>query len=358
MARALQLAERGANTTMPNPRVGCVIVRDGKAVGEGYHVKVGTGHAEVHALVAAGEQARGATAYVTLEPCNHYGRTPPCTEALITANIRRVVCAIEDPNPKVAGTGLARLSAAGIDVLTGVLALEAERLNRGFLKRMRTGRPWVTLKLASSLDGATAMANGESQWITGLEARADVQRARSKSCAILSGIGTVLGDDPSLTVRLEGTERQPDRVILDTQLQTPVSARLLTLPGKTWLLHGNHVAPDKIEALTQAGACLVALPRDEVGRLDLTAVTIWLGQQQFNEVWAEPGATLAAALLQAGLVDELWLYQAPILLGSSTRPLFSASLDRLADGLNLTLLDVRRVGQDLRLQLIPKPRSV
>lgn len=353
MARALALAARGVNTTSPNPRVGCVLVRDGENVGEGYHIRAGTGHAEVHALAAAGEHAQGATAYVTLEPCSHYGRTPPCSEALIAARVVRVVCAMEDPNPKVAGKGLARLSAAGIEVRTGVLSQDAERLNRGFLKRMRSGQPWLTLKLASSLDGATAMASGESQWITGPEARADVQRARAQRCAILTGVGTVLADDPSLNVRLDGTERQPDRIILDTHLNTPNTARMLSLPGKTRLLHGRNAPAQRQASLSEAGANLVAMPCDKAGQLDLTAVKNWLGQQAYNDVWAEPGATLAAALLQARLVDDLWLYQAPVLLGAATRSLFSARLERLAEGLKLELVDVRSVGQDLRLQLVP-----
>ncbi|WP_028670729.1 bifunctional diaminohydroxyphosphoribosylaminopyrimidine deaminase/5-amino-6-(5-phosphoribosylamino)uracil reductase RibD [Saccharospirillum impatiens] len=353
MAHALGLAALGLTTTMPNPRVGCVIVRDGQNVGEGHHVRAGTGHAEVHALAAAGDRARGATVYVTLEPCSHYGRTPPCAEALIAAKVARVVCAIEDPNPKVAGRGLARLAAAGIDVRSGVLSQDAEALNRGFFKRMSTGRPWLTLKLASSLDGATAMASGESQWITSPAARADVQRARAERCAILTGVGTVQADDPSLTVRLEGTERQPDRVVLDTHLNTPADARMLSLPGATWILHGNEAPEARRAALTATGARLVVLPRDAAGHLDLTAVMIWLGQQAYNEVWAEPGATLAAALLQLSLVDELWLYQAPVLLGAATRPLFSAQLDRLAEGLAFSVMDVRSVGPDLRLQLRP-----
>lgn len=356
MAHALALAARGTTTTMPNPRVGCVIVREGQNVGEGYHLRAGTGHAEVLALAAAGDRARGATAYVTLEPCSHHGRTPPCAEALIAAKVARVVCAIEDPNPKVAGKGLVMLSEAGVEVRTGVLRHDAETLNRGFLKRMRTGRPWLTLKLASSLDGATAMASGESQWITGPAARADVQRARAERCAILTGVGTVLSDDPSLTVRLEGAERQPDRVVLDTRLNTPAAARMLSLPGKTWILHGNDATEDRKTALTASGANLVVLPRGAHGHLDLTAVMIWLGLQAYNDVWAEPGATLAATLLQMNLVDDLWLYQAPVLLGAATRPLFSAHLDRLAEGLAFSVVDARAVGPDLRLQLVPKDR--
>lgn len=357
MAHALRLAARGITTTMPNPRVGCVIVRNGCIVGEGYHVLAGTGHAEVHALADAGERARGATAYVTLEPCSHHGRTPPCAEALINASVARVVCAIEDPNPKVAGRGLARLSAAGVAVRSGVLSEDAEALNRGFLKRMRQGLPWLTLKLASSLDGATAMASGESQWITGPAARADVHRARSERCAILTGAGTVQSDDPSLTVRLAGIERQPDRVILDTHLSTPAAARMLSLPGNTWVLHGHDASVQRQSALAEAGARLVVLPHDAAGHLDLNAVMSWLGQQAYNEVWAEPGATLAAALLQMNLVDEMWLYQAPVLLGAATRPLFSANLDRLSQGLAYAVVDARSVGADLRLILRPGSRG-
>lgn len=354
MAKALKLAERGLFTTSPNPRVGCVIVKDGELVGEGFHQRAGEPHAEVHALAMAGERARGATAYVTLEPCSHYGRTPPCADALIKAGVARVVSAIEDPNPSVAGQGLAKLEAAGIETRHSVLAGEAEALNRGFLKRMHTGHPWITLKLAASLDGATAMANGESQWITGPEARADVQRGRARSCAILTGIGTVLADNPSLNVRMPGATRQPDRIILDSQLRMSSTAHLLTLEGITWVLHGPTADPDARARLTDTGARLAELPLDPTtGSLDLSAVRDWLGRAGYNEVWCEPGARLAAGLLQAGLVDELVLYQAPKLLGSNTRPLLDWSIPSLAQAVQWVPVDTRWLGSDLRWCLKP-----
>ena len=354
MAKALKLAEQGLYTTSPNPRVGCVIVKEGRLVGQGFHQKAGGPHAEVHALAMAGDQAKGATAYVTLEPCSHHGRTPPCADALIKAGIARVVSAIEDPNPSVAGQGLARLQAAGIQTRHSVLVEDAEALNRGFLKRMRTGHPWITLKLASSLDGATAMANGESQWITGPEARADVQRGRARSCAILTGIGTVQADDPALNVRLPETQRQPDRIVLDSQLRISPSARLLALDGVTKILHGPNCDPQAMAKLAEAGAHLVEIPLHPThGSLDLLSVRNWLGREGYNEIWCEPGARLAAALLQAELVDELLLYQAPKLLGSNTRPLLDWSIPSLAQAVQLVPVENRRIGTDLRLRLRP-----
>lgn len=351
MAQALRLARRGLLTTTPNPAVGCVIVKGGRKVGEGYHIKAGTPHAEVHALATAGQDAQGATAYVTLEPCSHYGRTPPCAEALIAAGVARVVCAIEDPNPRVAGQGLSRLAAAGIDTRSGVLVEEAEAVNLGFLHRMRTGRPWLRLKMASSLDGGTALASGESQWITGPEARRDVQQGRAEACAILTGIGTVLADDPSLNVRLDGVERQPDRVVLDSQLRMPISARMLTLPGDTWVLHGPEASAARREALAAAGAKTVALPLGDAQRLDLAAVLDWCGAQSWNLVWAECGARLAGALVGGSLANELWLYQAPRLLGSSVKPLLNWSLSSLSEALSPEVMDVRQVGADVRWRL-------
>lgn len=354
MARALKLAERGANTTSPNPRVGCVVVNQGRLVGEGFHIRAGGPHAEVHALAAAGERARGATAYVTLEPCSHQGRTPPCADALIKAGVVRVVCAMTDPNPEVAGQGLARLQAAGIQVRSGVLTEAAELLNPGFLKRMRTGKPWVTLKVAASLDGATAMANGESQWITGPEARADVQAGRARSCAVLTGVGTVLADDPSLNVRLAPDSRQPARVVLDSRLSMNPNARMLTLPGVTWILHGPRVDSARVAALVDKGAKLVELPVDEhTHRLRLSDVMAWLGRTGFNEVWAEPGATLAGELMTRQCVDELWLYQAPKLMGSLVRPLLNCPLATLAEAIDLHPVDIRQIGNDVRWRLRP-----
>ncbi|WP_232819265.1 bifunctional diaminohydroxyphosphoribosylaminopyrimidine deaminase/5-amino-6-(5-phosphoribosylamino)uracil reductase RibD [Saccharospirillum mangrovi] len=357
MARALALAAQGLTTTTPNPRVGCVLVRDGEVVGEGFHQRAGEAHAEVHALAAAGDRARGATAYVTLEPCSHQGRTPPCADALIKAGVSRVVTAMEDPNPQVAGRGLARLEAAGIDTRSGVLAADAEALNVGFLKRMRTGHPWLTLKLAASLDGATALANGDSQWITGEQARAHVQHGRARSCAILTGVGTVLSDDPSLNVRLDNTERQPARIVLDSNLRTPANARLLSLDGNTWLLHGPNAPQAQRDALTKAGAHLAEMPLNDAKQLDLAAVIHWLGKQSFNEVWIEAGATLAAGLLDGGWVDEVRLYQAPVLLGSSIRPLYATALDKLSDAQRFNVIERRSLGDDLLWTLRPRLKS-
>jgi diaminohydroxyphosphoribosylaminopyrimidine deaminase/5-amino-6-(5-phosphoribosylamino)uracil reductase len=352
MARALELARRGDYTTHPNPRVGCVLVRDGEVVGEGWHVRAGGPHAEVNALRMAGERARGATAYVTLEPCCHHGRTPPCTDALIDAGVRRVVAAMPDPNPQVGGAGIRALQAAGIEVDTGVLAVEAQRINPGFVMRMRHGRPWVRCKLAMSLDGRTAMASGESRWITGEAARRDVHRWRARSSAILTGVGTVLVDDPSLTVRLEGDEfadlRQPLRVILDSRLRTPPEARLLDLPGETLILTG--VADQRREAaLAARGASIVTLPLRE-GRLDLAAVLTYLGRMEINEVHLESGATLAGALLAGGWVDELLVYLAPHLMGDAARGLFRLpGLERMEQRIGLSIRDIRAVGRDWRI---------
>ncbi len=359
MARALRLARRGLYTTDPNPRVGCVLVDGGRVVGEGWHARAGEPHAEVHALRAAGERARGATAYVTLEPCSHHGRTPPCADALAEAGVARVVAAMTDPNPLVAGEGLERLRAVGIEVESGVLQAQAEALNPGFVSRMRRGRPWLRCKLAMSLDGRTAMASGESRWITGAAARADVQRLRARSSAILTGIGTVLADDPSLNVRLSadalyGVEpvRQPLRVVLDTRLQMPASARLLGLEGETLVLTANQDVAARA-ALEAAGAEVVQVAARD-GRLDLRAVLALLAQREINEVLVESGPTLAGALLGAGLIDELVVYMAPHVMGDAARGLFRLpGLDRMADRIALEWADVRRVGTDLRLTLVP-----
>ncbi|WP_315311832.1 bifunctional diaminohydroxyphosphoribosylaminopyrimidine deaminase/5-amino-6-(5-phosphoribosylamino)uracil reductase RibD [Pantoea vagans] len=361
MARALELARRGRFTTMPNPNVGCVIVRDGEVVGEGWHQRAGEPHAEVHALRMAGEKARGATAYVTLEPCSHHGRTPPCCDALIAAGVTRVVAAMQDPNPQVAGRGLHRLHQAGIDVSHGLMMPEAEALNRGFLKRMRTGFPWIQLKLGASLDGRTAMASGESQWITSEAARRDVQRLRAQSAAILSSSATVLADDPSLTVRWselntdsqalvdEQQLRQPVRVIIDSQNRVTPQHRLISQPGETWLMRHQ---PDQHH--WPADVTQIAVPLREQ-QLDLVAMMMLLGQRQINSVWVEAGATLAGALLQAGLVDELIVYLAPKLLGHEGRGLCQLpGLSQLADAPAFRFSDVRQVGDDLRLTLTPQ----
>jgi diaminohydroxyphosphoribosylaminopyrimidine deaminase/5-amino-6-(5-phosphoribosylamino)uracil reductase len=351
MARALRLAERGLLTTAPNPRVGCVLVREGAIVGEGWHERTGEPHAEINALQQAGSRAAGATVYVTLEPCCHHGRTPPCTDALIAAGVTRVVAAMEDPNPRVAGMGMAALQAAGIDAAAGLLAAAAEQLNSGFVMRMRQGRPRVRCKLAMSLDGRTAMASGESRWITGAAARHDVHQLRARSDAIMTGIGTVLADDPSLTVRLDGLDdgfRQPLRVILDSHLRTPPDARLLDSPGETLIITGADDAVNETR-LTRSGIRVVTLPV-QAGRLDLPAVLQYLGTLQINEVHLEAGNTLCGALLQAGLVDELVIYMAPHLMGEAARGLFALpGLEQMAQRIKLSINDIRAVGDDWRI---------
>jgi diaminohydroxyphosphoribosylaminopyrimidine deaminase/5-amino-6-(5-phosphoribosylamino)uracil reductase len=361
MARALRLAERGLFTTDPNPRVGCVLVNGGAVVGEGWHRRAGEQHAERLALAAAGDAARGATAYVTLEPCAHHGRTPPCAEALVEAGVRRVVAAMPDPNPLVAGKGFDLLRAAGIEVGVGLLAADAERLNPGFLKRMRRGRPYVRCKLAMSLDGRTAMASGESKWITGPAARRDVQRLRARSSAVLTGSGTVLADDPSLDVRLTAAElgcdggevRQPLRVVLDTRLRMPPSARMAGLPGETLVVCGENAPGDAERRLTDSGLQVVRLTQSAAG-VDLDALLVHLAGRAVNEVLVESGATLAGAMLAAGLVDELIVYVAPHLMGDAARGLVALpGVNRLAQRLTLGFADCRRVGDDLRLSLVP-----
>ena len=347
MARALELARRGLYTTDPNPRVGCVIVKDGKAVGEGFHVRAGEPHAEINALRAAGAAACGATVYLTLEPCCHHGKTPPCTEALIAAGVTRVVAAMPDPNPRVAGQGFAELNQAGIGAAYGLMQSEAEVLNPGFISRMQRGRPFMRVKLAASLDGRTAMANGESKWITGEPARADVQHWRARSSAILTGIGTVLADDPSLNVRAFDIGRQPLRVVLDSQLQMSPKAKMLALPGATLVVTVSNDAA-RTEALRKAGADVQVVGKD--GRVDLAALMKMLAVREVNEILVEAGATLSGALLEAGLVDELVLYQAPCLLGDAGRGLFRlANLTQMAARPALEIKDMRAIGQDWRL---------
>lgn len=355
MARALQLAERGLYSTDPNPRVGCVLVRAGQVVGEGWHQRAGGPHAEVFALRAAGEQAQGATAYITLEPCCHQGRTPPCSNALIEAGVRRVVVATQDPNPRVAGGGMAQLRAAGIETHTGLMAAQAEQLNPGYLQRMRRGRPYVRAKLAMSLDGRTAMASGESKWITGPAARADVQHLRARSAAIMTGIGTVLADDPSLTVRLDSLDnqppRQPLRVVLDHQLRTPATAKLLQQPGKT-LIFGVNDEEARRQALLAAGAELLLLEGQAMALTDVLEV---LALREINEVLLEAGPTLSGAMLKAGLIDELVIYLAPHLLGDAARALFHLpGLDNMAQRIELAIQEVRVVGQDWRITAQPR----
>lgn len=351
MSRAMQLAERGLYTTAPNPRVGCVLVKDNQIVGEGWHAIAGGPHAEIVALEQAGEAAYGATAYVTLEPCCHHGKTPPCSDALITAGVVRVVAAMEDPNPRVAGEGLKQLQQAGIDASSGLLAAQAEALNPGFVQRMRNGRPFVRSKLAMSVDGRTAMASGESKWITGDAARRDVQHLRARSCAIMSGIGTILADDPSLTVRLDSGEqsmRQPLRVILDPHLSTPETARFLTQPGKSLIVTATE-EPGIQQRLAKAGAEVIYLPNGP-DAIDLHALMGVLAEREVNEVLLETGAILSGAVLRAGIIDELVIYMAPKLMGDGARGLFhTPGLDSLADAVSLDIRDIRAVGQDWRI---------
>ena len=347
MARALQLAERGMWTTTPNPRVGCVLTRDGEVVGEGWHEKAGEPHAEVNALRAAGERARGATAYVTLEPCSHHGRTPPCAEALVAAGVSRVVAAMSDPNPLVAGKGLAMLRAAGIEATSGLLENEARELNIGFVSRMTRGRPWLRLKAAASLDGKTALNNGVSQWITGPDARRDGHRWRARACAVLTGIGTVRDDDPQLLVRDVETTRQPLRVVVDSRLETPLSARILQ--GGPVLVAVAVDDEKRANLLRAAGAEVLLLP-NAAGKVELKDLLEELGRRGINEVHAEAGFKLNGSLLREGLVDELLLYLAPCLIGHDASGLFNLPELTSLDGKRpLQIRDLRQIGEDIRL---------
>lgn len=347
MADALALAERGLFTTSPNPRVGCVIVRDGAVVGTGWHERAGEPHAEAIALREAGARAAGSTVYVTLEPCCHQGRTPPCTDELIAAKIARVVAACEDPNPLVAGQGIARLRDAGIDVAVGLLDDAARELNIGFVSRMTRGRPWIRMKLAASLDGKTALANGRSQWITGLEARRDGHAFRARACAVLTGIGTVKDDDPELTVREVPTTRQPLRVVVDSRLETPLTARILE--GGNVLIAGAVEDPARVAALTARGAEVLTIPND-AGKVELGELMTELARRGLNEVHVEAGFKLNGSLVAAGVVDELVIYLAPSLIGESGRGMFNLpELTDLAARAQLAIRDVRQVGADLRI---------
>ncbi len=360
MARALQLAAWGRYLTHPNPNVGCVIERAGRIVGEGYHHRAGEPHAEVLALAEAGSAACGATAYVTLEPCCHHGRTPPCAAALVTAGVSRVVVAITDPNPQIAGRGLALLRAAGIDVETGVLADQAAALNSGFLLRMRQGRPWVRVKLAMSLDGRTALTSGESQWITGEAARRDVQFWRARAAAIMTGSGTLLTDDPSLNMRLTAAElgiagepRQPLRVLLDPALQTPPSARCLSLPGACLIMTAAPRMDVANSELARVAADIQRVSGDEHA-LDLEAVLTSLASREINEVQVEAGPTLAGALVQAGLVDELLLYVSGCVLGDTAQGLLRLpALDSMAARPAIRIEEIRAIGEDFRIRARP-----
>jgi diaminohydroxyphosphoribosylaminopyrimidine deaminase/5-amino-6-(5-phosphoribosylamino)uracil reductase len=348
MARALALAEQGLFTTTPNPRVGCVVVRGGQVVGEGFHERAGEPHAEVNAVGAAGSRAQGATVYVNLEPCSHHGRTPPCTEALVAAGVRRVVVAMGDPNPKVSGQGFAALRAAGIEVDVGLLEDEARELNIGFVSRMTRGRPWIRLKVAASLDARTALADGASQWITSEEARRDGHRWRGRACAILTGIGTVKDDDPRLTVREVETPRQPLRILVDSRLEVPTTARILD--GGKVLIAAAVENPAKIDALRARGAEVVVIP-NAAGKVELEDLMRELGRRALNEVHVEAGFKLNGSLVSAGVVDELLVYLAPKVLGETGRGMFNLpGVERLADARRLRLVDVAQVGDDVRLR--------
>ena len=374
MAHALRLAERGLYTTSPNPRVGCVLVKNGAMIGEGWHQYAGEPHAEVHALRAAGEAARDATAYLTLEPCSHHGRTPPCVNALIQAGVARVVVAVQDPNPQVAGAGIKQLRAAGITVDVGLMESVAQELNIGFFSRMTRGTPWLRCKIAMSLDGGTALHNGTSKWITSEAARLDVQHWRARSCAVLTGIGTVLADDPQLNVRAffkeedahplvkSGQEglprvRQPLRVLLDSKLKLPLIAKILHLPSSSPAREGESFPliytathnEQKISALENLGAQVVILPNAE-GRVDLRAVLRDLAARGCNEILLEAGSKLNGAFLHAGMIDEFVLYIAPQLLGDMARGVAQlGELTALDQRVELNWRDVRNVGKDLRV---------
>lgn len=353
MARALRLAELGLFTSTPNPRVGCVIVKEGEVVGEGWHRRAGEAHAEVHALKAAGDLARGATAYVTLEPCSHHGRTPPCADALIAAGVSRVVAAMQDPNPQVAGRGLKRLRDAGITVDCGLLENEARELNIGFVSRMTRGRPWLRAKLAASLDGKTALENGQSQWITGPEARQDGHRWRARACAILTGMGTVRDDDPRLDVRDVDTERQPLKVIVDSRLELSPEARVFQ-NGRVLVAYAQE-NEDRSTALRARGAELLCLS-DARGKVDLPALMRELATRGINEVHVEAGARLNGALLAAGLIDEFLIYLAPCLIGHHARGLLDLpALESLDGKTQLAIRDLARVGPDIRILARPLP---
>ncbi|MGI3132110.1 bifunctional diaminohydroxyphosphoribosylaminopyrimidine deaminase/5-amino-6-(5-phosphoribosylamino)uracil reductase RibD [Halopseudomonas pachastrellae] len=361
MSRALMLAERGLYTTEPNPRVGCVLVADGEVVGEGWHVRAGEGHAEVNALAQAGERARGATAYVTLEPCSHFGKTPPCADALIKAGVSRMVAAMQDPNPQVAGNGLQRLREAGIAVECGLLEEQARALNPGFIKRMQQGLPWVRVKLAMSLDGRTAMASGESKWITGPAARADVQRLRARSGAVVSGADSVLLDDSALTVRASelglpsdeaaaAAERQPLRVLIDSLRRVPLEQRFFREAGPTLVISTS--AEQAADDYLAVGSELLAVPGAD-GKVDLQAVLQTLAARGCNEVLVEAGAGLSGAFWRAGLVDEVIVYMAPRLLGSQARPLMQLPFESMSEAMDVAITDMRAIGQDWRITARP-----
>jgi diaminohydroxyphosphoribosylaminopyrimidine deaminase/5-amino-6-(5-phosphoribosylamino)uracil reductase len=348
MRRALVLAERGLFTATPNPRVGAVVVRGGEIVGEGFHARAGESHAEVNALRAAGSRAAGATVYITLEPCNHHGRTPPCVDALVAAKVARVVAAMIDPNPKVSGKGFEALRAAGIDVAIGLSEDQARELNVGFVSRMTRDRPWLRLKLAATLDGKTALASGASQWITGAQARLDGHRWRARACAILTGIGTVRDDDPRLTVRDVDTSREPLKVLVDSRLEVPLAARILD--GGNLLVAAAIDIPGKVAALRDRGVEVVVLP-NAAGKVELGELARELARRALNEIHVEAGFKLNGSLVAAGLVDELLVYFAPSVIGAGGRGMFDLpAIQRLGDAPRLRLMEMRPVGDDVRIR--------
>lgn len=363
MAQAIRLAERGQLTVRPNPAVGCVIVKADQVVGEGWHIRAGTPHAEVHALRMAGERAQGATAYVTLEPCSHHGRTPPCCDALTAAGVARVVVAMQDPNPLVAGSGIARLRGAGIQVDVGLMETSARALNVGFLSRMERGLPFVRAKVGASLDGKTALLNGQSQWITSEAARADVQQLRARSGAIVTGIGTLLADNPSLNVRLAGFESfQPLRVVLDTQLRCPLDVQLFRCSGDVLILTSEQVLAQqvkKVAVLSQQGARVLSVALDASGRLNLVEVIKLLASRfSVNDLLIEAGAGLTASAISAGMVDELWWYTSGALMGEARSALSGMpTFVSMQQVQHWRLIEQRPIGADLRSRWLP-PKAV
>jgi diaminohydroxyphosphoribosylaminopyrimidine deaminase/5-amino-6-(5-phosphoribosylamino)uracil reductase len=354
MARALQLARRGINSCHPNPRVGCVLVKHDQIIGEGWHEKAGQAHAEVMALQHAGNEARGARAYVTLEPCSHYGRTPPCADSLIEHGVTEVFIAMQDPNPLVAGQGIEKLRQSGIKVKNGLLQQQAIELNRGFVSRMECGRPWVTVKLGASLDGRTAMKSGESQWITGPQSRADVQKLRAASSAVVTGSGTVLADNPSLTVRLQGTTRQPLRVVMDSHLSIPDNAKILHDGNPLLIATATSEDDARFLELKNRNIDIRSFPGAK-GRVDALSLLHCLADDySCNEILVEAGSVVCGSLLANQLVDEIVLYLAPVVMGSAARGLFDLpGLDTMAQRIHLSVKDVRAVGQDWRFTVQP-----
>ena len=353
MQMAIRLAKRGLYTTDPNPRVGCIIVKDNVVIGKGWHQRYGQAHAEVLALRDAGLAAKGATVYVTLEPCNHTGKTPPCTQALIAAGVKDVIVAMQDPNPLVSGMGIATLEAEGINVVCGILENQAKALNPGFIKRMEAGLPYVRIKLAMSLDGRTAMESGESQWITGEAARRDVQKLRARASAVLTGINTVLQDNPSLNVRLtaeelaiEGEVNQPLRVVLDSKSQFPVNAKMLSCDGDTLVYCAD--------ARDNLSNCTFIRTQTSADGIDLKSVLVDLAEREVNEIHVEAGSVLCGSLLKEKLVDEIVIYMAPTIMGANAKGLFALpELTAMKDKINLSINDFRKVGKDIRLTISP-----